>query len=119
MRIRIRMDPHILGNFISKLIRIRVKLDSDPLQSKISEALDAQNAAIQGRNWVKYGKKTFYAVTKLILNLFFGKFKHRYWFFADTPNIASNCRVIWKDLWWWAVVSNIGEDVPVQYRCFN
>jgi hypothetical protein len=44
------MDPHILGNFISKLIRIRVKLDSDPLQSKISEALDAQNAAIQGRN---------------------------------------------------------------------
>jgi hypothetical protein len=23
-----------------------------------------------------------------------GEFKHRYWFFADTPNIASNCRVI-------------------------
>ncbi len=31
-----------------------------------------------------------------------GKFKHRYWFFTDTPNIARNCRVIWKDLWWWA-----------------
>jgi hypothetical protein len=31
-----------------------------------------------------------------------GEFKHRYWFFADTPNIARICRVIWKDLWWWA-----------------
>ncbi len=29
-----------------------------------------------------------------------GEFKHRYWFFADTPNIARNCRVIWKDLLW-------------------
>jgi hypothetical protein len=29
-----------------------------------------------------------------------GQFKHRYWFFADTPNIARNYRVIWKDLWW-------------------
>ncbi len=27
-----------------------------------------------------------------------GEFKHRYWFFADTANIARNCRVIWKDL---------------------
>ncbi len=25
-----------------------------------------------------------------------GQFKHRYWFFADTSNIAGNCRVIWK-----------------------
>jgi hypothetical protein len=31
-----------------------------------------------------------------------GKLKHRYWFFADAPNIARNYRVIWKDLWWWA-----------------
>ncbi len=31
-----------------------------------------------------------------------GEFKHRYWFFADTPNIAGNFSVIWKDLWWWA-----------------
>jgi hypothetical protein len=31
-----------------------------------------------------------------------GEFKHRYWFFADTPNIAGNFCVIWKDLWWWA-----------------
>jgi hypothetical protein len=23
-----------------------------------------------------------------------GEFKHRYWFFADTPNIGRNCRVI-------------------------
>jgi hypothetical protein len=29
-----------------------------------------------------------------------GEFKHRYWFFADTPNIAGICRVIWKDLLW-------------------
>ncbi len=27
-----------------------------------------------------------------------GEFKRRYWFFADTPNIAKNCRVIGKDL---------------------
>jgi hypothetical protein len=50
MRIRIRIDPHILGNWIPKLIRTRVKLDPDPLQSKISEALEAQNAATEGRN---------------------------------------------------------------------
>ncbi len=25
-----------------------------------------------------------------------GEFKHRYWFFADTPNIARICRCIWK-----------------------
>ncbi len=25
-----------------------------------------------------------------------GQFKHRYWFFADTPNIAGNCCVICK-----------------------
>ncbi len=30
------------------------------------------------------------------------KFKHRYWFFADTPNIAGNYSVIWKDIWWTA-----------------
>ncbi len=78
-----------------------MKLDPDPLERKIAEALEAQNATIEGRNWVKFRKKTFYAVTKLILNLFFGEFKHRCWFFPDTPNIGSNCRVIWKDLWWW------------------
>jgi hypothetical protein len=27
-----------------------------------------------------------------------GEFKHRYWFFAETPNIGRNCRVILKDL---------------------
>ncbi len=45
--------------------------------------------------------------------------KHRYWFFADTPNIARICRVIWKDLLWCSdtVFSNIREDV--QYRCLN
>ncbi len=31
-----------------------------------------------------------------------GEFKHRYWFFADAPNIGRNFCVIWKDLWWWA-----------------
>ncbi len=29
-----------------------------------------------------------------------GQFKHRYWFFADTPNIGRNYCAIWKDLWW-------------------
>ncbi len=29
-----------------------------------------------------------------------GKFKHRYWYFADTPNIGRSNSVIWKDLWW-------------------
>ncbi len=31
-----------------------------------------------------------------------GEFKHRYWVFADTPNIGRNFCVIWKDLSWWA-----------------
>jgi hypothetical protein len=43
------MDPHISENWIPKLIRIRVKLDPDQLQSKISEALEAKNSAIEGR----------------------------------------------------------------------
>ncbi len=29
-----------------------------------------------------------------------GEFKHRYWFFADAPNIGSDVCVIWKDLLW-------------------
>ncbi len=29
-----------------------------------------------------------------------GEFKHHCWFFAEAPNIARYCRVIWKDLWW-------------------
>ncbi len=29
-----------------------------------------------------------------------GEFKHRYWFLADTLNIAKIGRVIWKDLLW-------------------
>ena len=29
-----------------------------------------------------------------------GEFKHRYWFFTDTPNVAWNVSVIWKDLLW-------------------
>jgi hypothetical protein len=29
-----------------------------------------------------------------------GEFKHRYWFFADTPNVAWIVGVIWKDLSW-------------------
>ncbi len=28
------------------------------------------------------------------------KFKRRYWYFADTPNIGRSYSVIWKDLWW-------------------
>ncbi len=34
-----------------------------------------------------------------------GEFKHRYWFFADTPNNATIPSDIWsvdKDLWRWA-----------------
>ncbi len=49
-----------------------------------------------------------------------GAFKHRYWFFADTPNVAWFVSVIWKDLLWrpdFTVISNNGKDV--QYRCFN
>jgi hypothetical protein len=29
-----------------------------------------------------------------------GEFKHRYWIFADTPNVAWTVRVIGKDLLW-------------------
>ncbi len=29
-----------------------------------------------------------------------GKFKHRFWYFADTPNNGRSNSVIWKDLWW-------------------
>ncbi len=29
-----------------------------------------------------------------------GESKHRYWFFADTPNIAWTVSVFWKDLLW-------------------
>ncbi len=29
-----------------------------------------------------------------------GEFKRRYWFRADTPNIARNCSVTWKDSLW-------------------
>ncbi len=42
------------------------------------------------------------------------EFKHRYWFFADAPNIGKNGSVIWKDLLWIIIItvfSNIGEDV--------
>ncbi len=56
---------------------------------------------------------------KYPLNLPRAQFKHRYWFFADAPNIAGDYRVIWKDLWWnpiLTVISNIGEDV--QYLFF-
>jgi hypothetical protein len=40
-----------------------------------------------------------------------GKFKHHFWFFADTPNIARNCRVICMGSRFLPSVSNIGEDV--------
>ncbi len=40
-----------------------------------------------------------------------GEFKHRFWFFADTPNIARNGRILWKDLWWWA-----DSYRPLKYR---
>ncbi len=49
-----------------------------------------------------------------------GEFKHRYWFFADTPNVAWTVSVIWKDLYGEPIFtnfSNIGDNV--QYRCFN
>ncbi len=53
-----------------------------------------------------------------------GEFKYRYWFFADTPNVAWIISVIWLfDLIIYyggpifTDVSNNGEDV--QYRCFN
>jgi hypothetical protein len=29
-----------------------------------------------------------------------GEFKHRYWFFADTPNVAWTVSIICKDLLW-------------------
>jgi hypothetical protein len=43
-----------------------------------------------------------------------GEFKHRYWFFADAPNIASNCSLfekIYDGEPILTVVSNIWEDV--------
>jgi hypothetical protein len=43
-----------------------------------------------------------------------GEFKHRYWFFADAPNIARNSSVI-EQIYYaepiLTVFSNIGEDV--------
>ncbi len=36
-----------------------------------------------------------------------GEFKHRYWFFADTPNVAWIVSVIWKDLLWRADLSRL------------
>jgi hypothetical protein len=47
-----------------------------------------------------------------------GEFKHRYWFFADTPNIAGNFPLFEKISGGepiLAAISNIREDV--QYRC--
>jgi hypothetical protein len=46
-----------------------------------------------------------------------GEFKHRYWFFADTPIVTWIGSVIWKDLLIFTDFSNIGKDA--QYRCFN
>jgi hypothetical protein len=49
-----------------------------------------------------------------------GEFKHRYWFFADSPNAAWIVSVILKDYYGEPIFtdcSNNGEDV--QYRCFN
>jgi hypothetical protein len=47
-----------------------------------------------------------------------GEFKHRYWFFADTPNIDRNF-ALFEQLYDGEPIftnfSNIGEDV--QYRC--
>ena len=45
------------------------------------------------------------------------EFKHRYWFFADTPHIARNCRVTVSEKIYngepiLTVVTNIGKDVP-------
>jgi hypothetical protein len=48
-----------------------------------------------------------------------GEFKHSYWFFAETPNIAilALFEKNYDDEQILAVVSNIREDE--QYRCFN
>jgi hypothetical protein len=41
------------------------------------------------------------------------KIQLRYWFFADTPNIARNCQALFAKIYEpiFTVVSNIGEDV--------
>jgi hypothetical protein len=50
-----------------------------------------------------------------------GEFKHCYWSFADTPNIARGIVALFQKIYdsepILTVVSNIG--VEVQYRCFN
>ncbi len=49
-----------------------------------------------------------------------GEFKHSYWYFAETPNVAWIGRLFEKIYYREAiftVFSNIGEDI--QYRCFN
>ncbi len=52
-----------------------------------------------------------------------GEFKHRYWFFADTPNILGIVALfekIYDSEPILTAVSNIREDVRiVQYRYFN
>jgi hypothetical protein len=45
-----------------------------------------------------------------------GEFKHRHWVFADTPNIARNCRVtVFEKIYdgepILTVVSTVGEDI--------
>jgi hypothetical protein len=51
-----------------------------------------------------------------------GEFKRRYWFFADTPNTARNCRLfekIYDGESILPVVSNIGEmyKIVVSIKC--
>ncbi len=46
-----------------------------------------------------------------------GQFKHRYWFFADTPNIATGSNALLEKIYEpiLSVVSNIGEEVQCRY----
>jgi hypothetical protein len=49
-----------------------------------------------------------------------GEFKHRYWFFADPPNVHGLLALFEKIFYGEPIFtdfSNIGEDA--QYRCFN
>jgi len=39
-----------------------------------------------------------------------GEFKHRYWFFADTPNVQALFEKIYYEVPILTVFSNIGED---------
>ncbi len=93
---------HSIG--LAKLFSLRVSAKS--LQALSCESLKTTPRTM----FLSFGIKNCFPIAVLRRNFMKipgnlqsrGKSKHRYWFFADAPNIARNCRVICKDLWLWA-----------------